>query len=98
MQCYSLENTGLLLQDEAVPQIPSLPWEIHLGDGDPSLFHINMSWTWQLPSEEQICHLIEELNTHVNTWKSNIWPHWDAWCAPIYFFFVRVSVLGDKSI
>lgn len=52
MQCFSLENTGLLLQDEAVPQIPSLPWEVALGDSDPSLFHINMSWTWQLPSEE----------------------------------------------
>lgn len=35
-------------------------------------------------------------NTHVNTWKSNIWPDWDAWCAPI-IFDIRASVLGDKS-
>lgn len=61
MQCFSLENTGLLLQDEAAPLIPSLPWEVALGDSDPSLFHINMSWTWQLPSEEQICPLMSIL-------------------------------------
>lgn len=91
MQCFSLEHTGLLLQDEAVPQIPSLPWEIPLGDSDPSLFHVSMSWTWQLPFEDEICHSIMELNTRVSTWKSHIWPAWDAWCAPIYFCFKGFS-------
>lgn len=46
-----------------------------------------MSWTWQLPSEEQICPLIMELNTRVNTWRSNVWPDWDAWCALTSFCY-----------